>query len=260
VTDSLARIAAFERELQGRLATRTERARFGTAFFNERFPRRWHSNFLWTDRSIRGVRADALAADADDVLGRAGLEHRVLWVEDAVEGRRLVPGLAALGYDAERNVVMVHAREPDRWTDDHAEELDVEAATAFALTANQDSTDVDDPADARMLAEFKGELAERVGARFFGARADGDVVAGCELYRVGEVAQVEDVWTLAAHRGRGHARAVVLGAVRAARASGADLVFIGADAEDWPKQLYGKLGFEEVTRSVDFVRKPGQRA
>jgi hypothetical protein len=48
--------------------------------------------------------------------------------------------------------------------------------------------------------------------------------------------------------------------VRAARASGADLVFIGADAEDWPKQLYGKLGFEEVTRSVDFVRKPGQRA
>jgi GNAT superfamily N-acetyltransferase len=260
VTHEVERIAAFERTLQGRLATRVEPARFGAAYLNERFPRRWHSNFLWVERTLNGVPAEELAADADDVLGGAGLEHRVLWVEDAAEGERLAPGLSALGYDVERNVVMVHSRPPDRWTDERAEELDVETATAFTLTSNLESPDIDDVSDARTLAEFKGELARRVGARFFGARADGEVVAACDLYRIGDVAEIEDVFTLEAARGRGLARAVVLAALRAARASGADLVFLGADDEDWPKELYAKLGFDRVARSFDFERKPGQRA
>jgi ribosomal protein S18 acetylase RimI-like enzyme len=260
MTDAVTRIAAFERDVQGRMATRTERARFGTAYLNERFPRRWHSNFLWTRDRLDGVRPDDLAADADDVLGGAGLEHRVLWVENVVAGERLVPGFTALGYGVDRNIVMVHAREPDRWTDDGAEELDVETEIAFARVSNLDSGDIDDPADAVMLAEFKGELAERIGARFFGARLDGEVVAGCDLYLAGDVAEIEDVYTLEAARGRGLARAAILAALRAARASGADLVFLGADDEDWPKGLYAKLGFDEVARSFDFVRKPGQRA
>jgi GNAT superfamily N-acetyltransferase len=204
--------------------------------------------------------AEELAADADDVLGGAELEHRVLWVEDAEEGERLAPGLTAQGYEVERNVVMVYAREPDRWTDERAEELDVETATAFTLTSNLESPDIDDPSDARMLAEFKGELDRRVGARFFGARVDGEVAAACDLYRLGDVAEIEDVFTLEAARGRGLARAVVLAALRAARTSGADLVFLGADDEDWPRELYAKLGFDRVARSFDFVRKPGQRA
>ena len=258
---ALARIHAFERALQGRLATRTARARFGTAYLNERFPRRWHSNFLWVDRALGAVTAQELAADVDDVFGRAGLDHRVIWVEDAVQGDRLTPGLEALGYETERNVVMVQAREPDRWTDHRAEEIDLPAATTFAVASNLESPDTEDPADARMLAGFKGELLRRVGARFFGARDGGEIVAGCDLYRIGDVAQIEDVFTLTAHRGGGLARAAVLAAVRAARDAGADLLFLGADDEDWPKHLYAKLGFDVVGRSVDFLRKPqGQRS
>jgi ribosomal protein S18 acetylase RimI-like enzyme len=261
VSDSVARIAAFERALQGRLATRTEATRFGTAYLNERFPLRWYSNFLWVERPLRGVPAEELAADADGVLGRAGLEHRLLCVEDAVEGERLAPGLAALGYEVERNLVMLHGREPDRPGDATVEELDVATAVAFAFAHNLDAPDFEGPVEARSLAEFRRELAERVGARFFGARAGGEVVSMCELRRLGDVAQIENVDTLMPHRGRGLARAVVLAALRAAREDRADLVFLGADAQDWPKHLYARLGFDEVARSFDFVRRPGaQRA
>ncbi len=259
--DRLERIRVFERDLAERTSTRTERSRFGTAYFHEGFPRRWFSNFVWVEAPLAGVSAEDLAADADDVLGRSRLAHRTLLVEDAVEGERLAPGLRRLGYDVERNVAMVHAREPDRWTDDRAEEIDLETARQLYISANLQSGEVDDAADARMLADFRGVLVEGIGARFFGARDGAELVSGCELYVLGDVAQVEDVYTLVEHRGRGFARAAVLAAVRAARDSGADLVFLGADDEDWPKQLYAKLGFDEVDRSLDFVRKPpGQRA
>jgi hypothetical protein len=32
--------------------------------------------------------------------------------------------------------------------------------------------------------------------------------------------------------------------------------FLLAEAEDWPKELYRKLGFEEIGRVWDFTREP----
>ena len=55
-----------------------------------------------------------------------------------------------------------------------------------------------------------------------------------------------------AHRGNGYATAVVLRAAREARAEGADLVFLVADGDDWPKELYRKLGFDTVGRLTKF--------
>jgi len=257
VTEPRERIAGFHRALERRLSTRVERCRYGTAYLHEGFPRRWDSNFVWADAPMEGVSARELAADVDDVLERAGLSHRMLWVGDLEHAERLAPGLAELGYRVDRNVVMIHAREPDRWSDERAQEIELEPAKRFFREVNVRSRDVDDPADARMLADFRDVLVERAGARFFGALVDGEVVSGCELYPGGNVAQIEDVVTLAEHQGQGLARAVVLAAVRAAREGGADLVFLVADDQDWPKHLYVKLGFDEVGRTVDFVRKPG---
>lgn len=258
MTDVLVRIAAFERAIWERLSTRTERCRFGTAYFHEAFPRRWDSNFVSVDAPLEGVRAAELAADVDDVLGRAGLAHRNVLIDDHEQAERLAPGLVELGYRADRNVGMVHVREPDRWPDARAEEIDVEAAKRFFELVGVASPEIEDPADAQMLAAFRDVLAERIGARFFGARVGGDVVAGCELYPGGDIAQIEDVFTLPEYRGRGLARAVVLAAVHAAKEVGADLIFLGADEEDWPQHLYGKLGFDVVTRAVDFVRPPAR--
>jgi hypothetical protein len=44
----------------------------------------------------------------------------------------------------------------------------------------------------------------------------------------------------------------VLRAAAEARSSGADLVFLVADADDWPKELYGRLGFDTIGRLTKF--------
>jgi ribosomal protein S18 acetylase RimI-like enzyme len=61
------------------------------------------------------------------------------------------------------------------------------------------------------------------------------------------------VGTLHDHRGRGYAKAVVLAAIAAARKRGAEFVFLVADHDDWPKELYRRLGFDELGYYVKLV-------
>jgi ribosomal protein S18 acetylase RimI-like enzyme len=82
---------------------------------------------------------------------------------------------------------------------------------------------------------------------------DRGVVSYTDLYVDGADAQVEDIGTLPEHRGRGYASAVVLAAIAAARNKGAEFVFLVADKEDWPKELYRRLGFDELGYYVKFV-------
>lgn len=76
----------------------------------------------------------------------------------------------------------------------------------------------------------------------------GRVVAWARLWvrDDGDAAQVEDVVVLKAFRGRGYGRAIVTAAVRAALEASPSLLFIVADADDWPKDLYARLGFSTV--------------
>jgi predicted GNAT family acetyltransferase len=60
------------------------------------------------------------------------------------------------------------------------------------------------------------------------------------------------VATVPDHRGREYARAVVVGAARTARGAGAEFVFLVADANDWPKELYRRLGFDELGHYAKF--------
>jgi len=255
VTDVTHRIDAFERALLERLSTRTRSMPFGTAYFHDDFPRRYDSNFVLVDASLAGVGPDALAAELDRV--QVGLAHRHLYLTDADDGFRLFPGLVGLGYQGERLVTMVQAREPDRRSDGLAEESDAGEIGPFLVRVNSEADGGRHAAEAEMLSAFRYVLAERVRARFFVVRDGAEIVAIAELYAIGDVAQVEAVFTLEAYRGRGFGRAVVLAAADAAREAGADLVFLNADDDDWPKELYRKLGFDEFRRFWSFVKAPG---
>jgi GNAT superfamily N-acetyltransferase len=107
----------------------------------------------------------------------------------------------------------------------------------------------------QQLTAQKGVVAA-AGARFFAVVLDGTIAAGCDLYSDAGVAQIEAVTTLAAFRNRGLARAVVLRALAAARETGAELVFLQAEYDDWPKELYRKLGFDAMGALHVFVRPP----
>jgi GNAT superfamily N-acetyltransferase len=97
--------------------------------------------------------------------------------------------------------------------------------------------------------------------RHFAVVVDGRAVSTCELYSDGRTAQIEDVSTAEEYRNRGFARATVSYALQAARESHHDLVFLEADADDWPHKLYERLGFDAVAQTYQFVRPaPGLNA
>jgi ribosomal protein S18 acetylase RimI-like enzyme len=248
----LGRTIAFGRGLYERVSTRTEPWRFGRAFFHDDFPVRYDSNFLLVERPLHGTPAERLAEEADRVL--SAFRHREIVVEDGEDGALAALDLVRLGYRADRLLVMAVRRGSVRPARAEVEERSLEELRPLHLEImrrDPESTQAAEP-----LTDFLKVLRDRAGARFFAARADGELAACCELYPAGDVAQIENVNTLEEFRGRGLAGACVLHAIEEARADGADLVFLHADANDWPRDLYEQLGFDVIGSRWSFVRAP----
>jgi ribosomal protein S18 acetylase RimI-like enzyme len=251
--NDLDRFYALETRRRSLISTRSEPFDAGIAYFDDDYPERYISNLLVVTEA-RSFRSDQLIASADAILGGAGLPHRLVTVLDDLGGR-LAPGFRTVGYQAGRVSGMVLRRPPDR---------------AIGLAVEECSFD-----EARQLTEeiYRRELPtaletvdrfveqhsrwDRIlGTRRFVARIDGALAGQCELYPIGPDAEIEFVDTLEEHRGRGVARAVVLTAAEEARNSGAELVFIAADDNDWPKSLYERFGFDPICGLWEFMRRP----
>jgi GNAT superfamily N-acetyltransferase len=113
--------------------------------------------------------------------------------------------------------------------------------------------DEPDPGAVDQLVEFSRREARACADRLLGIRSsNGQLVAISKLRSDGAVAQVEDVYTAPEARGRGFGRAVVTRAVQLARDAGHELIFIPADDNDWPKQLYARIGFRPLGRLWQF--------
>ncbi|HEU4354481.1 MAG TPA: GNAT family N-acetyltransferase [Actinomycetota bacterium] len=250
---SRATLAAFERDQLRRTTLRALPFAWGMAYLDDRFPLRWDSNLLWADASLKGVRAADVAAECDRVLGGEGLAHRNLLVEDEDSAQRIAPGLAGMGYEWDRLVTMVHHREPARAPTALVDEVDVDTYIPIVREALRPEPYATSQAVIDQLTEHRRVLAD-IGARFFVAYVEGEAAGRCELYITEGIAQVEDVGTVPAFRNRGLGSAVVMRAVAEARAAGAEVVFLNADADDWPMELYARLGFDELARWSGFVR------
>ncbi len=225
---------------------RTEAARFGLAVFTDSLPLRYDSNYLLVDRLPDAVAAGDLAEEARR-LGRPAV-----MVRDEGTGERLVPGFERLDWNVSRGLVMAHRGRPARTADTRlVREVDqalLRPAHRRELAGYPWAT----PEVVEQLLEAKLRIAEAVEVRFLAVMVDGEVAAYADLYHDGRTAQIEDVATLAEHRGRGYASALVLYALGEARRAGCDFTFLVADAEDWPKELYRRLGFEDLGRYVKF--------
>ena len=256
--NELDRALAFETALRARCAERIVPFRFGHAYFNDSYPRVWDLNLLLVE-DRREVDPGELAAEAELLHTDAGHAHRRAEVLYDAVGAGLERFFRRIGWQVDRGVVMVYRGEGGR-SGDTASVQEVERGDLLSFRqeiARAEPWATDDEI-VREVVEA-GALWERAGrARYFALPVDGAPVAAAELYSDGRIAQVEDVATLQAHQGRGHASAVVLRAVEEALAAGHDLVFLTADAGDWPKELYARLGFEDVGHTWSFLRTPVQ--
>ncbi len=252
----LARADAFARRIDERMATRVIPFPGGTAYLDDDFPIRYTANYLWVDEA-GAAPVQHWIAEADRILGGAGRAHRKVMFADPDDAERLALGFVDHGFVADRGVLMLQAEEPERAHDVAAiEEVSFREARPLLVEIQRRYTTTATGDEVEQLVDFRGKMERVVGARFFVARLEGEPAGCCELYVDGDLAQVESVDTLEEYRGRGMASAFVLRAAAEGRAAGAERVFLWADAEDWPRHWYARLGFREVSRSADFTRWP----
>jgi GNAT superfamily N-acetyltransferase len=228
---------------------------WGRAFLSPALPLAWDANWALIERA--GMSAAEVVAAAEESL--SGYAHRAVAIRDEAEGERLAREIAAIpGWEAERNLYML-LRKPGE-----APGEALETPLAGCEDLRRELIRGEFPADTENLEETADQLLE-MGRRTSGAGGDRwfvappeEPAAACCLLSAGEIGQVEDVGTLAAARGRGLAKAVIRAAIAASREAGHRHTFIVADADDWPRLLYGKLGFE-ACGVIHVLRNPRQR-
>jgi len=243
----------FELELDRRSNEEVIEYPWGRAFLSPALPLAWDANWALVERT--GMTALEVIAAADESL--AGYAHRAVAIEDEAEGERLSLEIAAIpGWEAERNLYMLLQ---DSGAEAPGEVLEVPLSGCEdlrrELIRGEFPPDLDDlEATADQLLEMGRRTGKAGGDRWFVAPPEKPAAACC-LLSGAEIGQVEDVGTLAAARGRGLAQAVIRAAIAASRQAGHRHTFIVADADDWPRLLYAKLGFEPCG-VLHVLRKP----
>jgi GNAT superfamily N-acetyltransferase len=214
----------------------------GHAVLNADYPASHAHNRLVLDEPTP---FDLARAEADRVLGGAGLTHRRI---DWVGGAPALPDHP--GWEVDRSVFMhlpaaADVAESAGSLIDRVEVLPFEQLREGILDGWL--PDLPMPV-AEQLTDRSRVTARACDLTFHVVRVDGRTAAHCELrvLRLADgttAAQVENVVTKPAHRGNGYAKAVTAHAAAAARAAGAELVWLEADRDDWPRDLYSRLGF-----------------
>jgi ribosomal protein S18 acetylase RimI-like enzyme len=246
------RAVAFMDELDERCADRIVPFSHGRAYVNEQLPLVHDLNYLRATKP--GATVKKLAAEAERIQGPLGHRHRRVNLWDGAEAERLEPEFAAREWRPQRFVVMAHRKDTGRASKAEVREVGFDTLRpVWTAGIMSEPFAKGDRELVRQLVEHKALTERSVPTRFFAAFAHGEVASYCELYSFDGIGQVEAVLTLPEHRGKGLASAVVLTALAASQDAGNRLSFLVADADDWPKELYAKLGFETVGRYERFL-------
>ena len=250
-----ARAVAWERRAHEEVSQCVEPLSYGFAGFDETLPLVYIANLLWVTAGPGEVAAAEIMADADRMLAR--FEHRWVVVDREPLWRLLTEKFAAAGWGLQTHVFMAHRRPPDRLPalDDVREvgRHDLRAAQLRYMATQPWCTG---PEPARQVLEHHLRIGTALGERCFAIHDGDDVVAYAKLRHRDRIAQVEDVVVLEGHRGAGLGRLVTTAALAAGLELAPELVFIVADDDDWPKELYTRLGFEAAGRTRMFHRLP----
>ena len=175
-------------------------------------------------------------------------------VEDDETAARIEPGMVEAGWKHERDVVMTLGQSlPDVAADGVRDATEEEILALMDRWFREEEGEKGEAVVAQLVEYAGREMRAFPERRFVLDRGDGPLGMSC-LRRLDGVAQVEDVFVVPEARGGGVGTALVAHAIREARAGDPELTFIVADADDRPRELYARLGFEAQTTFRSFWR------
>jgi predicted GNAT family acetyltransferase len=188
----------------------------------------------------------------------ADLSFRHLVIEDGSAAAYLDDSFLAAGWKVEREVIMALDRPPDREVDTSAvvELEEDQMVRLMKLWILEEHVGIE-PKAVDQVMEYNRREGRAWNERCFGiSDDDGSPVAITKLRMNDAIAWVEDVYTVPEARERGYARMLVTHATAIARSDRKDVTFILADDDDWPKNLYARIGFERVGQIRIFRSTP----
>lgn len=196
-----------------------------------------------------------------DLVGLAeehlpGLGYLDIALEHQQTGPALERAFRGAGWKTQRDLLMTLSRAPDRIADTKLT-VEVSEDESMELMGRWYAEDPGPTATGhQQLVDYTRRESRVHGDRMIGVRGQGgEIVAMAKLGTDGLTAQVEDVYTVPEARRRGYARALVSRAIELGRRAGAELIFITADDEDWPKLLYARIGFRPLGHVWHFHRE-----
>jgi ribosomal protein S18 acetylase RimI-like enzyme len=244
ISDELAEAVRYARRIDA-LGTDDQGTWSGGEWYRARtLPHVYDANHLIVLDHGFAMSIEEVTAAADEI--QAGMPNRIVEFVVCAESEALAAAFRTAGWLDEPLGIMVRHREPDRRVDTSW----VQAVDAISMRSARTASLSDEPwatPDAvAQVREKQERVARGIPTTHLAVIDRAAVVSYCEVYRIDDVAQIESVATVPEHRRRGHARAVVSRALELS--ADRRLVFLGMDPEDWPQQLYARLGFDDIGR------------
>jgi GNAT superfamily N-acetyltransferase len=194
-----------------------------------------------------------LVAFADHAL--ADVAHRRIDFDLVTVGERHRAGFDALGWKTMRLLWMHHEAPPAPAPDVTVEQVEYDSVYDLRAAWHREDFPADDFAahypDAR-------EVARRRQAQVLAVREGDRPVAFTQIERNAHNSEITQVYVHPDLRGGGRGTAMTRAAIMASR--DADDLWIVADDEDRPKQLYCRLGFRPAWTTMEFLRLPTPRS
>ena len=244
------RCERFEQASAARASTTVKQIDLGTAYLNSDLSKVWDRNFLWLGPGAAKATAQELIDTTEQVLSEAGVAHRKFLVPAEHLSADTAQDLAGAGWEKSELVTMVLRNRDVGAKSDQVEEMSPEEFVAFNRVITAEFSEADEVVD--QLVQLGELMATAANARFFVTIDEGKPVASTHLYSDGATAQIEDVGTLEAHRGKGYSKVLMHHVIADAFENGHDTVFLVAETDDWPKDFYERLGFESVGYTLEF--------
>jgi ribosomal protein S18 acetylase RimI-like enzyme len=220
----------------------------GTVVRATRYPSYYDFNGVRVEEDP-GMDVDALVAFADEAL--AGLAHRRVDFDLVGAAEPLRPEFEARGWKVVRLLWMRHETPPPPGPAITVAEVPYDAVHDLRVAWHEEESPDQDESAYHVQAR---EVALRRGARVLAVHEEGAPIAFAQLEHDGAAAEITQVYVHPRYRGGGRGTAMTRAAIEAA-GEVRDL-WIVADDDDRPKELYARLGFRPAWTAMEFTLWP----